>query len=199
MSKLDEILRSRGVLPAKAANPANPVASVPFQAKRDSQNSQDSQGGDSRLRFSQCATPAHMAEAAGRAVTCRACVNFTTGAPLGHCRRYIVEAFADTPFSCDGYTPSALTVRRLRVEQQLQDAPALRVAADVEGAGLRLPERDELGRRLLAPPEPAGTVSIVLAVRAAAGIVSGEMTAPRERFDTGAFFAYLRQIPEIPS
>jgi hypothetical protein len=131
-------------------------------------------------------TPAHLAESAGRAVTCQACRHFTAGNGLfGQCRRYDTEACADQPFECRGYAPSPLEQRRRKVEQQLRDTPALRLAADVTDAPLR--------------PEPGRPVSVVIAVRTAQGIVSGEFQAPRDRFDTGVFIAYLKQIPEIPS
>lgn len=143
---------------------------------------------------------AQLAEDAGRAVTCRSCAHFIPGdGPLGHCHRYGAEAFPDALFECSGHQPSTLAVRRQRVEQQLRDAPGLRLTADVAGAALRMPERDEYGRRRAEQPEPAGVVSIIVAVRTQLGIVSGELQAPRERFDAGLFLAYLKSIPEIPS
>lgn len=187
MSKLDEILRSRGVLPAKAANLANPPAPLARPAHRDSQPSQDSQGTDPQLRISQPATvPAKLAEAAGQTVTCRTCRHFTASdGQSGHCRRFDIEAFADASLECPGYQRSALEERRRKVEGQLLDSPTLRLAADVAEAPLR--------------PEPGPPVSIVVAVRTASGIVSGELQAPRDRFDSVLFFAYLKQIPENPS
>jgi hypothetical protein len=76
----------------------------------------------------------------------------------------------------------ALEARRQKVEAQLLANPKLRMAADVTDAPMR--------------PEAGRPVSIVVAIKTPQGIVSGELEAPRERFDTGVFFAYLREIGE---
>lgn len=126
---------------------------------------------------------AQRAAAAGCVVRCRVCRHFTGSyGPLGHCGRFDTEAFADTAFEYEAYAPSVLTLRREKVEGQLQENPKLRLAADVEDAPLA--------------PEPGRTVSIVVAVRTTDGVVSGELHAPRDRFSATDYFAYLREIGE---
>ena len=69
--------------------------------------------------------------------------------------------------------------RRGRLERELADHPEQRVAADVADAPVR--------------PEGGPPVSVVIAVRTVAGIVSAELHVPRERFDAALFMRTLTE------
>ncbi len=77
-----------------------------------------------------------------------------------------------------------LEARRAHVERELAEHPEKRVAFDVADAPLR--------------PEPGAPVSVVLAVRTAAGIVSGELHIPRKRFDAALFLKTLEESSRRP-
>jgi hypothetical protein len=89
--------------------------------------------------------------------------------------------------ACLGYDGADPVVRArlLKVAQQLRDRPDQRLATDVIDAPLK--------RGSGAP------VSVVLAVRTAAGIVAGELQVPRERFDPALFLRTLTETSETPS
>jgi hypothetical protein len=98
----------------------------------------------------------------------------------------ILEALAtgdSVPIATQG-NPD-LERRRARVERELAEHREQRHASDVVDAPLR--------------PEPGSPVSVVLAVRTAAGIVSGELHIPRERFDPALFFKTLEESSTRPS
>jgi hypothetical protein len=90
------------------------------------------------------------------------------------------EAPAQTTGSACG-----LDRRRAKVERELQANPSLHVAVDVANAPPR--------------PEPGPPVSLVLALRTAAGIVSAEFLVPRERWDPVLLLETLRQTAGRPS
>jgi hypothetical protein len=71
--------------------------------------------------------------------------------------------------------------RRQQVERELAEHSEKRVAAD---APLR--------------PEPGAPVSVVIACRTPAGIVSGELLVQRERFDAALFFRTLEAATGRP-
>lgn len=73
----------------------------------------------------------------------------------------------------------ALQRRHADVWKQLLEHPEQRAAYDIADAPLR--------------PEPGSPVSVVIAIRTAAGIVSAELHIPRERFDAGLFFQALQE------
>lgn len=125
---------------------------------------------------------------------CAACRHFQARvgqSPDGWCRKYRVETWGEYRDGCaDAFTAAdpadrALEARQQEVEARLRTDQNLRIAADVADAPLR--------------PEPGRPVSIVLAVRTAAGIVSAELHAPRERFDPALFIRYLKETSETPS
>jgi len=74
--------------------------------------------------------------------------------------------------------------RRRCLERELVAHPEQRVAVHVANAPLRV-----------GPGEP---VSVVIAVRCAAGIVSAELHIPRERFDPHLFLRSLAETSESP-
>lgn len=75
--------------------------------------------------------------------------------------------------------PPTIQERRAYVVQQLQREPRMHRAFSVDGAPFT-PERGE-------------PVSVVLAIRAPEGIVVGELSIPRERFNFEAFLACLEK------
>lgn len=81
--------------------------------------------------------------------------------------------------------PGAVEARRRRVEERLRERSEDRVAFDVADAPLK--------------PGPGEPVSVVLAVRTAAGIVSGELRVPRDRFDAALFERALTETASLPS
>jgi len=92
--------------------------------------------------------------------------------------------------SAQGRMPSdpaarALEHRRRKVERELVEHPEQRVAFDAVGVPLR--------------PEPGASVSVMLAVRTPVGIVSGELSISREKFDAALFFRTLRDTSQRPS
>ena len=181
MSKLDEILRSRGALPAKAANLANQSAPQPVPPRRDSQHSQDSQGADSHLRNS---SPAPQAAAVGRAVTCSACRHFQprpSERPDGWCGKFAAETWTAVPFACDGFEQSQasrrLEGRRQKVVGMLRADSALKYSFDVLAAS-------PIGA-------PAGPVSVMFGLRDSSGqIVTGELAVPADKWDMVSFIRY---------
>jgi hypothetical protein len=72
-----------------------------------------------------------------------------------------------------------LEPRRDLVLGKLQADPSMRVAFDVRDVPMQ--------------PEAGHPVSLVLAVRTPAGIGTGELQIPRERFDMGLFLGYWQQ------
>lgn len=80
---------------------------------------------------------------------------------------------------------TALERRRARVERELVEHPGQRAAIDAADSPLR--------------PEAGKPVSVVVAIRTTAGIVSGELSVPRERFDAVLFFRTLQDTSERPS
>jgi hypothetical protein len=126
-------------------------------------------------------------------VTCAACRYFAAGTgerPDGHCRRYKEPTWGAVPFQCPGFEAAdsaarALDDRRRCVEERLRKRSEDRVAFDVADAPLK--------------PCPGEPVSVVLAVRTAAGIVSGELRVPRERFDASLFLRTLTDTASLPS
>jgi hypothetical protein len=120
-------------------------------------------------------------------VTCAACQHFAVrpdAQPDGHCGRYVTETWARIPFQCGGFEPAdcKLEHRRKKLETGLRDYPERRVATDVADAPLR--------------PGPGTPVSVVIAVRTGAGVISGELLVPRERFDAALFLRALSQTAE---
>src|SRR5262249_7691801 len=83
--------------------------------------------------------------------------------------------------------PTARILKRRcrKVEAQLRADPALRVTFDSGNAPMS--------------PEPGPPVSVVIAIRTSAGIVSAELHIPRERFDAALFFQTLEQQARRPS
>jgi hypothetical protein len=74
--------------------------------------------------------------------------------------------------------------RQAHVERELAAHPEKRVAFDIGNASLR--------------PESGEPVSVVLALRTAAGIVSGELHIPRDRFDPALFLSTLEATARSP-
>lgn len=89
------------------------------------------------------------------------------------------------PFQCAGFEPSELERRRARVECQLTEHPEQRVAMEALDAPL-----------LPAAGEP---VSLLVACRTAAGIVSAELRIPRDRFDPALIVEALEATAGRPT
>lgn len=89
------------------------------------------------------------------------------------------------PVAVAGATGRTVERRRARLEAELHQHPERRIATDVANAPLR--------------PESGEPVSVVMAVRTAEGIVAGEFTIPRERFDAALFLQFLNETSERPS
>ncbi len=118
--------------------------------------------------------------------TCGSCWHFRSApgeVPGGRCARYGGEAWAALLSGCrGGWEPRdpvarALERRRATVVDRLRADPTLRYAFDATGI----------------PPvgKPSGPVSVMLGFRDGQGcIVTGELLAPADKWDTAAFLAY---------
>ena len=96
----------------------------------------------------------------------------------------LVSTVSDVSAKIDA-TGSKRLETRVRVERELAEHPEQRVVFDAIDAPLR--------------PEPGAPVSIMLAVRTPIGIVSGELSVPRERFDAALFFKSLEESSKTPA
>jgi len=119
----------------------------------------------------------------GPLVTCSTCRRFEVRAgqaPDGWCSRHHVATFSAVPFQCATFEASGLEARRAFVEWRLAEEPGQRIAVHVAEASLR--------------PATGAPMSLMLAARTRAGILSAELLAPRERFDSAALVELLEGI-----